>query len=58
MPLRATPTIAEIVRQQIAGGEIVERRNHQAMGQIAGGAEDDEGAGGRACDRSAFAWPL
>ena len=38
---------AEVVGQQPGGGEIVERRDHQPMGQVAGGAEDHEGAGVR-----------
>ena len=42
---------AEIIRQQIAGGEIVERRDHQPMREVAGDAEDDEGAGvGLSCE--------
>ena len=36
---------AELVRQQVGRGEIVERGNHQPVGQVAGDAEDDEGAG-------------
>jgi hypothetical protein len=36
---------AEIVRQQIGRSEIVKRRHHQPMGEVAGGAEDDERAG-------------
>ena len=36
---------AELFRQQVARGEVIERRNDQAMGEIAGHAEDDERAG-------------
>ena len=36
---------AEIVRQQVVGREIVERRNHQPVREVAGDAEDHEGAG-------------
>ena len=36
---------AELVGKQAAGREIVQRRDHQPMGEVAGGAEDDEGAG-------------
>ena len=36
---------AELVRQQLVYREIVERRDHQPMREIAGHAEDDEAAG-------------
>jgi hypothetical protein len=36
---------AEFVRQQFRFGEIVQRRHHQPVGQVAGDAEDDERAG-------------
>jgi hypothetical protein len=36
---------AKIIRQKVAGEEIVERRDHQAMGEVAGGAENDKAAG-------------
>ena len=36
---------AEFVRQQVVGGEIIEGRDHQPVREVAGDAEDDEGAG-------------
>ena len=36
---------AEIIRQQIGCRQIVQRGNHEAMGEIAGNAENNEGAG-------------
>ncbi|MGY4356853.1 hypothetical protein ACVWZ3_006584 [Bradyrhizobium sp. i1.3.6] len=35
---------AELLRQQVLGGQIVERRHHQPMGKVTGRAKDDEGA--------------
>ena len=35
---------AEFFRQQMLGGQIVERWHHQAMGEVAGDAKNDEGA--------------
>src|SRR6185437_1543256 len=35
----------ELVRQQVDLGEVVERRNQLALGQVAGGAEDHHDAG-------------
>ena len=44
-PLAGDADHAKIIRQQIAGQEIVERRHHQAMREIAADAENDEATG-------------
>ena len=44
MLLRAMPTTQNLSGSR-AGGEIVERRNHQPMGEVAGDAEDDKEQG-------------
>ena len=43
--LARDPDHAEFVGQQVGGGQIIERGMHQPMRQVAGDAEDDEGAG-------------
>jgi hypothetical protein len=35
----------KIIGQEIAGLQVVQRRNHQAMRQVAGGAEEDKATG-------------
>ena len=45
LPRGRRPMMREIVRQQAGQREIVERRDHQALGEIAVGAEDHDGAG-------------
>ena len=44
MPLRATPTRQKFSGSRLACGEIIERRDHQAMREVAGDAEQDEAA--------------
>ena len=46
------PDQLEVLRQQAGGGEVVQRRDQQAFGQVAAGAEDDHGAGAGRLRRS------
>ena len=45
MALRAMPTMQNLLRQQVIRREIIERRDHQPVGEVAGDAKNDERAG-------------
>ena len=44
---RATPMTAKFSGNKLGASKIVERGNQQALGEVSGGAEDDEHAGRR-----------
>ena len=46
---RATPTMANCLGSKIGLEEVKERRQQLALGEIAGGAKDDENCRGREC---------